>query len=367
MWRFARRGFCALFVTIISTPASYVWAVDPNPLQDAYWRFEEGASGQPVMPTNEDAVFDSSGNSNHLRATENTAQGINSAPTYTSTVPPKPLKSGATNALALHFTPDDDLHASAKPINNGYLEPGQGFTVEAAFYTFDASRFAAIVAKEGQPGLGRGLGSDENVQTFVLKTREDNSHLQVEQWDAAGNLVQAQSLAPLAEHQWYYVAAVNDGSTLSLWLDSGAGYELQGSVGVSGALYQGTDPENPNWDKTWTVGRGQYAGNATDWFNGYIDEVRLSNSALQPSQFLFAPPSTVIDGDFNEDGKVDAADYVVWRKLNPNDSAAYEIWVNNYGDANAGTGGGNASVPEPTNAMLLGIMVCATALIRRTP
>ncbi len=66
-----------------------------------------------------------------------------------------------------------------------------------------------------------------------------SQHLRVQQYDGAKNLVNIDSLAVINPQQWYYVAAVNDGSQLSLWLDSGAGYELQGSVAVNGALYQG--------------------------------------------------------------------------------------------------------------------------------
>jgi hypothetical protein len=59
-------------------------------------------------------------------------------------------------------------------------------------------------------------------------------------------------------------------------------------VAITGALFQGV-PANPLWDASWTIGRGQYAGNPTDWFDGIIDEVRITNSVLAPSQFLFAP------------------------------------------------------------------------------
>jgi hypothetical protein len=97
-----------------------------------------------------------------------------------------------------------------------------------------------------------------------------------------------ESIAPINAGQWYYAAAVDNGSTLSLYLDSGSGYQLQGSVPITGALFQGV-PANPLWDASWTVGRGQYGGNPTDWFDGIIDEVRLTNSALAPSQFEFAP------------------------------------------------------------------------------
>ena len=74
-------------------------------------------------------------------------------------------------------------------------------------------------------------------------------------------------------------------------------------------------------------------------------------------------------GDFNLDGRVDAADYTVWRnQLGSNslaadasgngsvDQADYNIWKANFG-AVAASGGGSvgqaaAAVPEPSSAML---------------
>jgi hypothetical protein len=82
-----------------------------------------------------------------------------------------------------------------------------------------------------------------------------------------------------------------------------------------------------------------------------------------------APPPPVTPGDFNDDGVVDTADYVVWKKtegtnfdLGGNgdemgasmgvvDGADYALWVANFGETAAGTGGG-ASVPEPASMVL---------------
>ena len=91
---------------------------------------------------------------------------------------------------------------------------------------------------------------------------------------------------------------------------------------AGGAFYQGV-PVNPSWDNSWTVGRGQFGGGPADWFDGIIDEVRISNTALPPSQFLFAPAGPALLGDYNDNGKVDAADYVVWRKTNINGPQGY--------------------------------------------
>lgn len=66
-----------------------------------------------------------------------------------------------------------------------------------------------------------------------------------------------------------------------------------------------------------------------------------------------------LDGDYNGDGKVDAGDYVVWRKdpaSHGGSPAGYNTWRANFG-AMAGSGA-VAAVPEPTGAItgLFGFM-----------
>jgi O-glycosyl hydrolase len=62
--------------------------------------------------------------------------------------------------------------------------------------------------------------------------------------------------------------------------------------------------------------------------------------------FLVAPE---LHGDYNDDGKVDAADYVVWRK-NDGTQSDYDMWRANFGrnDDNNSGAGTYAAVPEPT-------------------
>jgi dienelactone hydrolase len=74
-----------------------------------------------------------------------------------------------------------------------------------------------------------------------------------------------------------------------------------------------------------------------------------------------------LQGDFNHDGSVDAADYVVWRKglgtiYTQND---YNIWRVHFGQT-PGSGAGastNAAVPEPTTLVL--VIVGTLALLSR--
>jgi hypothetical protein len=73
-----------------------------------------------------------------------------------------------------------------------------------------------------------------------------------------------------------------------------------------------------------------------------------------------------LTGDYNDNGVVDAADYVVWRdnagttNTLPNDDiggtigpAHYEQWRANFGISNIGAGLGSAAVPEPAAVTLL--------------
>ncbi len=90
--------------------------------------------------------------------------------------------------------------------------------------------------------------------------------------------------------------------------------------------------------------------------------------------YLLTP---VLDGDFNRDGTVDAADYLIWRKSNGN-SAGYELWRSNFGSARGATTVQVATteinaVPEPSTWLLaslvafLSSIVAGLGRIRSTP
>lgn len=72
-----------------------------------------------------------------------------------------------------------------------------------------------------------------------------------------------------------------------------------------------------------------------------------------------------VSGDYNGNGKVDAADYVVWRELRPTTVAEdYFVWRRNFGRTPAVVG---AAVPEASPVILLAIAAVIVAFMWRAP
>jgi hypothetical protein len=101
--------------------------------------------------------------------------------------------------------------------------------------------------------------------------------------------------------------------------------------------------------------------------DSHLEHLRYIGEFLEELPLAKAP----ITGDYNSDGKVDSADYLVWRKtigsttdLRANgantgasalviDAADLLAWKNNFGNQAAGGGGGSqAAVPEPGTWLL---------------
>jgi hypothetical protein len=94
-----------------------------------------------------------------------------------------------------------------------------------------------------------------------------------------------------------------------------------------------------------------------------------------------APLVPSLNGDYNNNGIVDASDYVVWRKAGPTatlpndptpgtvDLSDYTTWRANFGSsaslaAEAGAGLGAQGVPEPTAIVLCAVLVASIATVR---
>lgn len=170
---------------------------------------------------------------------------------------------------------------------------------------------------------------------------------------------------------------MNTNSHLAIELDGGTSDKLVvgGNLNLSSVDF--LDVSGIGSGPGWVI--ATYGGTLTGTFNNITPGYTLNYGTGTNSQItLIAPPSGVA-GDFNNDGKVDAADYVVWRKnvgttnILPNDptggtigTTQYNTWRAHFGQP-AGSGAGanaTAAVPEPATLVLL-IFAVAGCCLRR--
>jgi hypothetical protein len=96
-------------------------------------------------------------------------------------------------------------------------------------------------------------------------------------------------------------------------------------------------------------------GYAVDYGTGFNSQIMLSLAGLP--------------GDYNRDGTVDAADYVMWRKTDSGNSQGYTDWQANFGtgmgSGSAGASLSDAGVPEPVTHVLSMFAVAGWCVRRR--
>ncbi len=275
----------------------------------AYWRFEEGPAGSPVAHTLADgvfeaAVFDSSGSGNHLSAWNNSWAGFS----YRADVPMKTLPgAGLANNYSVQNSGGYPAMWSASAELQTWTP--DRWTIEVAFMPELTDSHRTLVGRDS-------FGSatvDNRLSALYLQIQPDES-LAIKYSDVNGYWHEAISAANLVKGftfssdpnalngQWQAAAAVCDGSTLSLYyrnieLNSGWDLVAQTDLTLSGSsdttLTAGAG-DGGDWDAgNWTVGRGLWNGGHTDRAWGFIDEVRLSDSARKVSEFLLVPEPSI--------------------------------------------------------------------------
>ncbi|HEY3393187.1 MAG TPA: hypothetical protein VGK58_10790, partial [Lacipirellulaceae bacterium] len=155
-----------------------------------------------------------------------------------------------------------------------------------------------------------------------------------------------------------------------------------GGAGTPGNL--ALDPLNdPLWNNSARIFSGSFGAMAPAFTTNAdsppdVTDANVLSTGVPPYFMASAASITTIVrdnlsnllGDYNLNGTVDAADYVVWRK-NPSahggDPAGYNTWRTNFGStlgAGSGLGGGTA-VPEPATWTIVVALVGVGALLPR--
>jgi hypothetical protein len=277
----------------------------------AYWRFEDHPVGVLVPESKEGRApvrgsLDSSLNGNDLYAWNSRTQPRFSSDVPSATVP----RTGDTNTASLDNSVSPDGLATRDLFTmSAWSRPSftNLQTITPRCWTIEASVKPAKLKGEFQTFVVRDginvCSADRRLPALAFQITPQKQ-FKILFCDVDGRAHEATAAAvTIKENHWYHVAAASDGENLKLYVDSldGKGYLLWAVTGLpaqgSTALAQGVYPTNDplacppgvGYPRIWSVGRGFYQGHVTEWFQGWIDEVRICDVALGPAEFLFAP------------------------------------------------------------------------------
>ena len=275
----------------------------------AYWRFEEGPAGAAVSHGGAgngeyyEGTADSSGNGYGLSVFAEGWAGY----VYSADVA-SPLINGSANLYSVKNSGGNPAMFTDTADGINSIEPA-AFTIEATF-KLENGGYRTIVGRDSQ---GAHAGNTA-LAALYFQAMPDNV-LAIKFCDVSGYWHEAVSDAGMFTSfdwpsnpdaigiPWYSMAAVSDGSTLSLYLRQVTGdgdwaqialTDMTASGSPDTALTMGTG-DGGDWNAgDWSVGRGLYNGGHTDRAYGFLDEIRISDAALEVSEFLVPEPTTLL-------------------------------------------------------------------------
>lgn len=214
-----------------------------------YWRFEDGSGS---------IAQDSSGNGNPAFLTNGS---------FGSSVPVPAIPQ--TGILDTGTLVVNGANSYASVPYNPTLSPSTAVTVEAWVRVEGSLTLDAAIT-------GRQYAND-NRNSFNIGVRNNNGSVFFEVTNPLGQDAAAELFTGLTPNRWYHLAGVYDGSAISLYQD---GYLIASKPFVGQIGYGASKPVLIGADNEGAVSAPQY------FFPGSIDEVRISDAALMPKQFL---------------------------------------------------------------------------------
>jgi PEP-CTERM motif len=163
---------------------------------------------------------------------------------------------------------------------------------------------------------------------------------------------------PAGDANEQYVINFTGGGSITV--DSGGIYEAE--IDEANQMVNSVTPKT--YQALWTDGILQANGESGLTGANFNDFFSVTGTHLSDGYTLTSLLGG-LDGDFNNDGKVDAADYVVWRKTDGT-QPGYDEWRANFGrTSGSGSALGPAAVPEPSALVLLAAGVAGFGCLRR--
>lgn len=255
---FAAVAIC-LGVTVFGLTMSRV----ANATTVSYWRFEEGVADAQAVGAG--SVLDETLNNNDGTPVGN--------PFYRSDVPADPVPlNGLSNKLSLDLDGAGDYVSIS---HSPSLNLSDGFTIEFWMKARASNNGKIFLVMDKSHGF-----TDSTGWLFQGNTLGNLDFGIGNGGGGAGDFSAATSTVNLLDDEWHHVAGIFDstdsGQEIKLFIDG-----LLDATGTAPGLLA-TNTRDINIGAAWG------GGSATRFFDGSVDEVRISSSILAPSQFLNA-------------------------------------------------------------------------------
>jgi hypothetical protein len=237
----------------------------------AYWNFEDGTPDvamNPTTTTGQIGTHDISGNGRHMYAWDNYY-----GPLFSS------LRDTPTG---IGLSSRHDGHRDGYCFDAGLVAWSPSvWTIEFSFKLDNIAGWQTLIGRDDW-AVYNGANIDVGAALYIQKNGQNNA-IRLDFATASGERYHLDStLVPVAG-QWYNFAIVGEGDTISMYADhlDGNGFQAAGThtltAGKNHALLA---------TGTWTFGRGWYNGNQADKIFGNLDDIRFSDVALTPDQFI---------------------------------------------------------------------------------
>ena len=233
---------------ILAILAIILWQLPVDASTIAYYRFEEGGANATAS-----TIVDSAGNTN------GTASG---SVTYRTDTPGNvvPL-TGVQNTRSLQFSGGNVAFGSPFVLHNAYGDATLEFWIK---YNSSQGHRSIFWTRSGDSDNNRFNITVNSNNYLGFDYREPNGNIN-------GHVMGSNILMP--NDTWSHVAVTRSGNTYRFYLN-----------GVLKKSFVDTNPNLPT-STTWEI-----SGRSTNLFMGYLDEIRLSDTALTPDQFLYTKP-----------------------------------------------------------------------------
>jgi hypothetical protein len=238
----------------------------------AFWSYDLGTAGTPFSDL---PVVDETGNGNTMLGYDSYWGASYSVTTVTG-----------SGLGARHDGNHQDSYVTGSPLNSW---SSTAWTIEIACKLDSLANWNTIIGRDGTA-----FTSHPKSDFYFQENGIDNRfRVDFTSVDGANYVLDSDFIAE-ADH-WYGFAIVSDGLNLTMYCDKldGNGYQSAGTLPLSAT--PANNAMSAAGGSNWTFGRGWYNGNHADRIAGNLDNIRFSDTALTPDQFLGVPePNTIL-------------------------------------------------------------------------